>query len=64
MKNCNTCKFCVFIENEISPGGVMSVNNYQCQNQESPNNNTVMNSISSQMGLIDSRKNNGCDKHQ
>ena len=65
MNNCIDCKHCKFDDLNVSPGGVMIVTNYKCDNSKSPIYKYKMNSITGPNGkTIDSRKNNKCEEFE
>ena len=66
-KNCTHCK--ISLDNDaggVSPGGIMFITYYKCNNEESEYHNdeisVIMNTESG--GTIDSRENQSCDKHK
>jgi len=61
-KNCKTCGYCKFLGTETSPGGVMFITNYRCENPESTSHCRVMNSIAAHGNTLDSRENNSCEQ--
>ena len=61
-KSCKTCKHCIHINSETSPGGVMFIDNYVCANKESTHFENDMNKITAQGSTLDARESEGCDK--
>lgn len=59
---CKNCGYCKFIETDNSPGGVMLITNFRCENPESSSHGRVMNSITAHGKTLDSRENNSCDQ--
>ena len=65
MNNCKNCKHCKFDDMDISPGGVMIVTNYKCDNPKSALYDAKMNSIQGPNGkTIDSRENCSCEQFE
>jgi len=61
---CYLCKFCKYKTSELSGSGYMSRFDYECKNENSDRFNEVMSKVTSPMGIIDSRKDQGCDKFE
>lgn len=58
---CKTCGYCKFSGTENSPGGVMLIANYKCENPDSKSHGRVMNSITAHGKTLDSREKNSCE---
>ncbi len=54
------------LETEVSPGGVLTITNYKCMNQDSKCYLSKMNVVRSTTSenVLDSRLINGCSKYQ
>jgi len=55
MKTCKDCKYCHFKESDISPGGVMIIDYYECTNAESELFGNVSSVIYAQNSQLDGR---------
>ena len=65
MNNCIDCKYCKFDNMNVSPGGMMIVTNYKCDNSKSKLYENKMNSIQGPKGkTLDSRENNNCKQFE
>ncbi len=64
MKNCKNCKHLLSIGTELSPGGMMFVQNYKCDNKLSEKFNNKMNVVTSMGHSIDSTEKNTCDNYE